>query len=59
MALLKAPPVPETTAACASLCKLINFGRAVAERIPNITITTTNSINVKPLTLFTAYILND
>jgi hypothetical protein len=43
-----APATPAVAAVFASLFKSTNFGRAVAARIPKMTITITNSISVKP-----------
>src|SRR5258706_8833442 len=44
-----AAATPWTAAMRASLDRLINFGRAVAARMPSMTMTTTSSIRVKPL----------
>src|SRR5450830_444344 len=43
-----APPAARTVALRASLPTLTNFGKAVAARMPRITMTTISSISVKP-----------
>ena len=45
---LNAPATPLAAAVLALVVKLENFGSAVAAKIPKITITTTNSMMVKP-----------
>jgi len=47
-----APAIPSSVATLAELYKLANLGKATAARIPKITITTTNSIKVKPDAFF-------
>ena len=48
LAELKPPATPATAAALASLVKSTNFGKAVAAKIPKMTMTTISSIRVKP-----------